>query len=221
MKNVLIISNDSRFYRYLINEYYKIARIVNISYSYEEGIKNIKLKRPDIVIVKSRIQNHKIIDLLNKINILLNYQPLVLIIGNLNINNIQDKYKNCILLKEDISKTNIIFQYLKDDDNIENRIKEEMQKMGFEMKNKGDYLILNVIKYIKQNENIGNNLERDIYPRIATINNVSKEQIKWNINSSINSAYCSSYKIMCDYFNASNLEKPTSKFIISTLLNIL
>lgn len=226
MKNVLVISNDFEFYKTLNNEYYDKIRIINISSSYEEGIKNMGLKRPDIIILKIRIQYYKMINLINKIKELIDYHPLIILVSNTNMYDIQLKYKKCFIIREDekIIVFNNIFQYIscfKEDDNIDEKIKKEMLKMGFEMKNKGDNLILNVTKYIKQNKIIGTNLERDIYPKIAIITNISEKQIKWNINYSINSVYDSKHDVMCRYFNINTYEKPTSKFIISTLLNKL
>lgn len=226
MKNVLVISNDFEFYKVLNNDYYDRVRIINISSSYEEGIENLVLKKPDIIILKTRIQYYKMINLTNIINELYDYQPLIILVSSTNMYDIQSKYKKCVIIREYDKKNvfNNIFQYIncfKNDDSIEEKIKKEMLKMGFEMKNKGDYLILSVAKYIKQNKIIGTNLEREIYPKIAIITNTTEKQIKWNINYSINSVYDSKHDVMCKYFNINSYEKPTSKFIITTLLNKL
>ena len=225
MKSILVVCKNFEFCKELNNEYCDKARIINISSSYEEGIKNILLKKPNVIILKIRIKYYEIIDLISKINKLPEYNPLILLISNANMYDIQKRYKKFVVIKDDndVSNTfNMISKYVEFKiDCLEKRITEEMLKTGFEMKNKGDYLILKVIEFMNQNKGIGTNLERDVYPKVASTIKISEKQIKWNINYSIDSVYSSRGNIMCKYLGISNYEKPTSKLVISSLLNRL
>lgn len=222
MKNVLIISKDLNFYRELNNNFYNVIKIINISCSYKEGLESIISNTPDIIILKIRMQYDQVLELFEKISKQKKYNPLIILISSKNMLEIQNKHSNCIFIKEDnhmMTAFKTIFHYSNKMD-IENKIKKELMKMGFEMKNKGDYLIINVIKYIFLNQDV-NNLEREIYPALASSMGISEKQIKWNINYSINSIYNTKSEIMCHYLNIHPNEKPTSKLVIFSLLNKL
>ena len=93
-----------------------------------------------------------------------------------------------------------------------------MTNIGFEMKNKGDILLLEAIKYIKINGKIKSNLNNEVYPYISNKTNIAVNQIKWNIISSLNKIYKYNLKDMENYFNIKITNKPTVKYVIYKIL---
>jgi hypothetical protein len=94
-----------------------------------------------------------------------------------------------------------------------------MLNSGFEMKNKGDFMLVSVIKYIKNNNYLYNNLERDVYPNIAVQYNTTVKNIKVNIVYSIDKVYNDSAEIIQKYLMNGRKDKPTPKYIINCIVN--
>lgn len=101
---------------------------------------------------------------------------------------------------------------------IEKKIYNKMTNIGFEMKNKGDILLLEAIKYIKINGKIKSNLNNEVYPYISNKTNIPVNQIKWNIIYSLNKIYKYNLKDMENYFNIKITNKPTVKYVIYKIL---
>lgn len=229
MNKILIASKNLDFIKRIINSINdEKLKVVNLCTNFQEILHNLMYYEIDFLIIDFSLTIVEINDIINLCNEIIKNNPIIFLSSN---KNIEIKYSNIYFFNKEID-ANFIINYLKylvkynssikkDDLELENKIKEEMTKMGFEMKNKGDYLIISVIKYIILNKNIGNNLERDIYPIIALNMGIPEKQIKWNINYSINSIYDAKHDIICRYLNIKSFEKPTSKLVISTLLNRL
>lgn len=225
MKSVLIISNNFDFCREMSNNMLEDAKIVNISTNYEEGLINIVNIKPDVVILECEVQYYKIIYFLKEIATINLYSPTVIIITSVNLYDIAEKHPNCFVIKRK-SKNYLmlykIFKYIEEDvpeDILDIKIRTEMIKAGFEMKNKGDFLIIYVLKYIKMNEILGTKLEKEIYSSVAKAIGIPERQIKWNINYSIQSVYDSRPHKLCKYLNIDLLQKPTTKYVIFTIVN--
>ncbi len=228
MNKIQIVTKNMKFCKYMINNICDNAKVDNISTSYQESINNIITNKPDVIIFEEEIQYYKVLNLIKIIREIIKYQPLIILINGSNLCNIAEKYKKCIIIKD---KRNSIFRICKilkhiNDENfvkesLDDKILSQMYKMGFDMKNKGDHLIVLVVKYIKENKNVGTNLEKDVYKSISKDIGVSENQIKWNINYSINSIYEVKPKIMCNYLNIELHEKPTTKVLIFSLLSNL
>lgn len=226
MKNILILSNNFEFCKDINNNMPDDTRILNISSKYEEGIQNCLSIKPDIIILEMELQYYKIVFLLNEIEKLKLYNPIVIIITSNNMYDVVNKYPYCSIIKRKTKNYLMLYRLFRiieeeapDDDALENKIKAEMFKSGFEMKNKGDYFILYVLKYIKTHESIGTKLEKEIYPIVSKAIGVSEKQVKWNINYSVSSVYETKTHQLCRYLNISDSQKPTTKYILFTLVN--
>lgn len=225
MKSVLIISNNFDFCKEMNNNMLEEAKIVNISTSYEEGVVNTIRTKPDIVILETEVQYYKVVYLMKEIENLRLYNPTVIIITSSNLYDIMDKHPNCSVIKRKSKNYLMLYKIFKcieedvPDDILENKIRAEMFKVGFEMKNKGDFFILYVLKYIKTHESVGTKLEKEIYPNISQTINIPERQIKWNINYSIQSVYETKAHQLCKYLNIDVIQKPTTKYVIFTIVN--
>lgn len=229
MNKILIASKSLNFVKRIINsidnEKLKVAKVCT---NFQEILRNLRCYDINFLIIDFSLTINEINDIIKLLNQVSKNKPIIFLICN---KNIEYKYDNVYFFYKEIDM-NFIVNYLKYLENynlsvkrdnliLENKIKEEMIKMGSELKNKGDYLIISVIKHIILNKNVGNNLERDIYPIIALNMGISKKQIKWNINYSINSIYFTKHETMCKYLKIKSFEKPKTKFVISTILNRL
>ena len=225
MKKVLVISNEFSFCKEINNNMVEGCRLTNISDSFEEGVTNIINLQPDIIVLELEVQYYKILFMMSQIEKLKLYNPTVIIISDLDLCYITEKYSNCVVVTRMKKLHLLLFRIFKcieenvPDNVIENRILEEMHKLGFEMKNKGDYLILKTLKYIKTHNNIGTNLEKDVYPNISKVLNTEERKIKWNINYSINSLYEAKPYQVCNYLHIDVNEKPTTKYVILSIVN--
>lgn len=197
MNKILIASKDLNFIKSIINSMDEVEyKITNLSTNFKETLSNILNNELDFVIIDlilSMEQINNIIKLLDDIK-----RETSVIFLNLT-KDIKCQNKNIYFFKKEISKE-FVFSYLrymlknnfiKKDENLEleNKIWKEMISAGFEMKNKGDLLLLEVIKYIKLKGKTNSNLKQDIYPYIARMLNISIGKIKWNIIYSINRTY--------------------------------
>lgn len=189
MNKILIASKDLNSVKSIINSMDEVEyKITNLSTNFKEILSNILNNELDFIIIDlilSMAQINNIIKLLDDIK-----RETSVIFLNLT-KDIKCQNKNIYFFKKEISKE-FVFSYLrymlknnfvKKDENLEleNKIWKEMINAGFEMKNKGDLLLLEVIKYIKLKGKTNSNLKQDIYPYIAKMLNISIGKIKWNI----------------------------------------
>ena len=226
MNKILIASKDLNFIKSIINSMDEVEyKITNLSTNFKETLSNILNNELDFVIIDlilSMEQINNIIKLLDDIK-----RETSVIFLNLT-KDIKCQNKNIYFFKKEISKE-FVFSYLrymlknnfiKKDENLEleNKIWKEMISAGFEMKNKGDLLLLEVIKYIKLKGKTNSNLKQDIYPYIARMLNISIGKIKWNIIYSINRTYLYNSEMMEKYLQENLKNKPTPKYIIYKIL---
>ncbi|MBO5477941.1 MAG: hypothetical protein J6A15_09350 [Clostridia bacterium] len=228
MINIFVISKNFDFCKKINNEinYNKNnerVNIINISSTYEEAIDNIIYFKPDIIIVDIKIKYSQILNLFEFINKKNFYLPKIILINNLELSSKISNYENILILDcesflEDFNE--ILYDVLKGSNNeqFENKIINEMKKIGFEMKNKGEYYLVETIKYLKINRKYEFNLEREIYPFLAQKCNVDYRKIKWNINYAVDNLYHTKTKQVIKYLDIQLSEKPTSKFIIADIL---
>lgn len=106
-------------------------------------------------------------------------------------------------------------------EHINSRIDEELEILHFNPLFLGTRYLKECIYYIiKNSKKDFDNLKRDVYPLIAYKHKKTVNNIKCNINSSVNAMYfdCEIEKII-KYFNFSKDYKPTTKLIINTIVN--
>lgn len=223
MKNFLIMSKKINFVKKIIdfiNEE-ELSKI-NLITSYKDIQRNIYSNIVDIMIIESKLTNKEVNDIIELLDSTKKCTIIVLI--NYNNNNYK-KYDNLYILNENDNiqmlflKKLIESNYIEEKEEIiEKKIYNKMTNIGFEMKNKGDILLLEAIKYIKINGKIKSNLNNEVYPYISNKTNIPVNQIKWNIIYSLNKIYKYNLKDMENYFNIKITNNPTVKYVIYKIL---
>lgn len=229
MNKILIVSKDLNFVKSIINSMDGVEyKIINLSTNFKEILSNILNNELDFIIIDLVLN----ITQINNIIKLLDDIKRETSVFFLNVTReIKCQNKNVYFFKKEISK-DFVFSYLRymiknnfakkyENLELENKIWKEMISAGFEMKNKGDLLLLEVIKYIKLKGKTNSNLKQDTYPYIARMLNISIERIKWNIIYSINHTYLYNSEIMEKYLQENLKNKPTPKHIIYKILENL
>lgn len=228
MKNMLIASKNISFIKKMNNSIDKEKiTIINLCTKYDEVINSIKLYKPDFIIIELNLVIEQIYNIINISYIYEKNEPIIFISSNISLP--QNFLQNNLYFfnkKLDVNYINDCLRYLtkdllvENDENydLEKKVLNEMLKMGFEMKNQGDVFLLEAIKYIKQNRKTKNDLKNDIYPAISKKLNIPISRIKWNIIYSINCTYSYKSDIMENYWKHDKKSKPTTKFVIFTIL---
>lgn len=107
---------------------------------------------------------------------------------------------------------------------LRNRIIDILKAFPFDFKLVGTFYILESILYCYENKTdyVFENLERKVYPNVATICNCKSSNIKWAIVRSINAMHsCKTeynQKLLSDNFKVDISEKTTAKQLISTIV---
>lgn len=223
MNRVLIMTSNLDFYKE-INDYIQDINLnckINVITNFEEMMEKCLKYEIDLIIIESQIKDNQLKFLTN---IFFNNSNII-IIGNNELNKVKENLTNVEIIskyevKEKIKRNlekSIAGEYIE----IDKKIKDEMKKIGFEMKNKGDIYLLKVIRYLKVNLKEEFNLEKDIYPIIANEVKKSKKNIKWNIDYAVNNLFDLKYDKVNMYFNLDSYSKPTTKYVISYICNKL
>ena len=142
------------------------------------------------------------------------------------------KYDNRISLSnnnsfEEIKKHLEKFTFKITKDIIKEKSTQILLKFGFSLKHIGTKYLIEAISYsyIINFDNSFENLEKNIYPYIAKLNDTNVDNVKWSIARSINLMYLNhttkSIVELENYFYLDHLEKPTPKLVISIIRNKL
>ena len=124
--------------------------------------------------------------------------------------NIYNKINEIIYYKENNKKTI----------NIKKLITKELTNLGYNISHKGTKYLIDSINYIHINQNkYLDNLNQELYPIIAKINNESLNNVKCYITRETNEMYLScKIEKMKKYFNFEEDIKPNVKTVINTVL---
>lgn len=106
---------------------------------------------------------------------------------------------------------------------IRKRVRKILEKFNFDFKLIGTKYLLEAIvySYLTREAYLFENLEKQIYPYVSQLYNVSPLNIKWGIIRTINNMRLKLTKSDLQNFSLENSEKITSKFIISEIVNRL
>lgn len=227
MKKMIIFSDNLRFCKEIINDFQdsKNETKYYIFEQYEELLEKIPKGEFSIIIIEKKLKFKELEKVIADILMHVKYYTKIIVFSSIRDCNILKENKNVIFIprnveeKQNVISFNKVLKGLFED--CEDKIKSEIKKMGFDMKNKGDYILVKVISYCYRNYDRCSNLEKEIYPKVAKIINVSEKQIKWNINYSINSTYANNTETMKRYLSIKDMQKPTTKFLINNVLNNL
>ena len=199
-------------------------RVIGITIDFNELCNLIPETKSEIIIICNA--NCDTLPLL-KIS---NYTPLIIIISDYKTK-IQ-KSKNKILISNKVSSKYIQNQILSciENKNIEfirQEVVDILTSLKFDFKFLGTHYLLDCIiySYLHRDSYEFENLEKKVYPYIATKNKTSVGNVKWAIIRSINNMYLNhttqTFHIVEDYFCISFPEKPTNKLIIGMIVNKL
>lgn len=99
-------------------------------------------------------------------------------------------------------------------------ISNELSKFYFKKYTKGFKYLNEAILICIKDENAIDNLEKNVFTKIASIHNEkSALNVKWTIEQIIKTMYNNtSANILSNYFNIDKYLKPTTKFIIYTIV---
>lgn len=227
MYNLLLMGDNYNTIKQICNSIIsKIEniKIIGITIDFNELCSLISETKSEIIIICNT--NYDTLPLL-KIS---NYTPLIIIISDYKTK--IKKFKNKILISNKVSSKYILNQI---ESCIENRnvefVRQEvvdiLKYLKFDFKFLGTHYLLDCIvySYLHRDSYEFENLEKKVYPYIATKNKTSAGNVKWAIIRSINNMYLNhttqTFHIIEDYFCISFPEKPTNKLIIGMIVNKL
>lgn len=233
MQNILIAERNIDFVIELINDINnnKDIRICNITRTIKEFLQILNTKNYiDIIILDDQTLFYIENDDIRKIKYKGKYGKAIVEIENKN-NKENNKRIICIIIDSnkkisEITKIiNEIVCYKEStrEEYINKKIINELSFLGYDFSLKGTIYLIETIKYISLNKNIGlDKLEKNIYPKIGKIYNTSAHNVKCRINSATTAMYynCEAEKLK-HYFNFNIDEKPKTKSIIKIILNKL
>lgn len=236
MINLLVAEDNIHYAKTLINyilKENKDIRLINLSTNGKETLETIYSNAIDLIILDLKMPALSGIDVLNSImHWDLEPDPIIVVLSGESemISKIRDydivsiflnksvgleKINNSII--EEIKKRN---ESIKEKD-IKEKIFKELLNLGFNIRHIGTTYIAETIEFIYQinNKQYCENLEKNIYSKIARIHFKSIQNIKTNIVKATNNMYmeCDRNKLM-SYFSFEYDYKPTPKMIINTIL---
>lgn len=203
MIRTLIVDDNLQYIKNILNTVLSKFDDINIIYiatSGAEALDIISTNNIDLIFLDLKLPDFNGIELIKKINVLnsIKHPNIIVISGdtsllsNFRINqyicNIINKSENIKSIYDKIKETINELNYQSCQNNIKNEIISELTSLGYSLKYKGTYYILEAIIYIYRNNNLNllDNLEKNVYTYIAYKNNKTVNNIKTNIIKSTN-----------------------------------
>ncbi len=236
MKNLLIIEDDLIQSYLLINSICRNIsdiRLYNIVSTGKEAIKIITENKVDIIILKLNLVDMEGIEIINfiKNNKMTKYIGSIFVITN-DIKLLSQVIDNEYVfgygslissgefiikqIKEMMSKKEKLINYK----SLENRIKTELEKLGFQFSYIGTRYMYECIYMCYYKQDIYKiNLSKDIYPSISAKYFRTINSIKTSIFQVIDLAYRSIDKsILSEYLGYNVITRPSTKEILNSIL---
>lgn len=225
MVNVLICDDNKAFCLALVNyvlKFNKNLRIADIVTNGKDAINSINELRPEIILLDIKMPYCSGLEVLSYIKNIDEYEPRIIFIsgdigGIAELNNSKEKY---LLIEKGTSFDNI----LRVISNIEREIESSrinkyvddfLKKINFNITSIGFKYLKKAILLAYEEPCLLDNMENNLYEKIASVYNVSNKKIKWNIQKLINSMWRYSVEEqICDIFEIKDKRKPTAKLII-------
>ncbi len=214
-----------------INEDNSIIRVCNIA---KDGKKTIDIlnnqKNIDIILLDYKMPIYNGLEVLEKIENRDKYVDSFIIISG-EIESVI-KMRQCDLVHSILFKTlsmedikNKIMQLveykedIKENEDIDKKILNEMLFLNYNISLKGTKYLIDAIKYVYDNRNYLDNLEKFVYPKIAQKYNEKLCNIKCRIGKATMLMYCNcEIEKLKEYFNLDVDIKPKLKTIIDTIV---
>lgn len=237
MYNLLIADDNLMYVKCLANNILskdKYVRLVKIATDGDEVYQYIKNEKIDLLLLDIKMPIYSGIEVLKKIDEDKSiYVPKVIIIsGEINEENYKLYYRYnviaCMHKNWEIEKitkevTNIMsgFEKNKISKQIENFVWQELLNLNYNAKHKGTiYIKESIMLILNMNNDIVDNLEKNVYVYVASKYGTSTENIKNNIVKATNNMYTQcKIEFLLEYFSFKEDIKPTPKFVISTIIN--
>lgn len=234
MYNLLIADDNIDFSKCLINSLMKQlpnVRLVSISTDGVETLTLLENNSIDLLLLDLDMPKINGIEILNTLEKSFYIPNIVVISGYLDMLNKVRTYRfvtNFIYKGFDfnsiVSKLISIIKKLdsnKEDSLIKSKIINELQFLGFNLKHKGTIYLLDIIYFIMTNGYSYNldNLQKNIYSKIAIKYNTSLLNIKHNIFKAIQFMYVENdAEKIKKYFSFYADTKPNTKLLIATVI---
>lgn len=235
MINVLIADDNVDYAINLmnyINEKNENIRVCNIAKDGKEALEILNNKNCiDVILLDYKMPIYNGEQVLSKIKDKERYEDSCIIIsGEIEsvISMIGNKMIHSVMYKtmsmnEIVRAINKVFKYkesIKETELLKNKIIEELLYLGYDISHKGTQYLIKTIDYIAANPNKHvENLERNIYPKIANIYNDSVHNVKCRINNATTIMYCNcEIEKLKNYFHFDIDAKPKVKTIINTVI---
>ena len=230
----LVIANDElttvkKFLNTII-EMNNNVKVIGISSNGEEVLEKMKKSTPDILLLDLKITNMNEFEILDKLikyeDKCLNKTKIIIISEHIEEIYIKEKHKKyiyAILPKPYNMKilSNLINEVNEEVEtcNIRKFINKEMDKFNFNRNTNSYKYLKDAIFQVIRNIDLNFELERDIYKRVAQINNKKNELvIKWSIEKLMERMYINTKcTTIQEYFNFTEDIKPTTKLFIRTI----
>lgn len=222
MINALIIDDNINYIKYLINNV--ISEVENIRVSHiatngQEAINILKKENFDLIMLDLKMPNMSGIDIIEKIKRmnLIKMPKIIVISGEIDfiyciknnyiVSDIVEKNSSIVTIKNKLENIVSNMKLLEKVEYAKEEIVHELLNIGYNFKHKGTQYIYETIMYIyeKNNMDLIDNLENNVYKYIAYKHNKTTLNIKINI---INST-----KLILE-----NNDNITPKYVISKIL---
>lgn len=225
MLNVLIVCNNLKFVKYIINNMSNI-NIHKIATSIDEALFILKSEQIDLILINSSKDN--ILNLLNILELEHNKKYLnsiITISKNVNSFNNNPYIYSSHFLNDTDSLLEVVRSYIfscSNDDFVRTKIINELQYLGYNTSYVGTRYISDIIYIMHNDYPVHNyNIKKNIYPILYKKYHKSYSNIKSNMSKATEIMYyeCDENRLK-DYLNLPTLySKPRSIDIIHTVLN--
>ncbi len=186
--------------------------ITHISTNANDAYEYITIRNPDVILLNLQIEDFDVLELFellkkfdasNEIIIITEEDNNLLntIVKNYNITRVFLKPFNLKILNECLSNINKEkIEELKKQ-NLYNSLDEILSKFNFNRNSIGYSYIIDIFKICFKYGSVPTPFESNVYLKLAKLNNLNKsENIKWNVEKSINSMKNSTNKEIIEYY---------------------
>lgn len=229
MLKILILCKNNSTAKSILNKVIsniKELQLIGIANNENESLELIQKREPNLIIST----NEKIINLI-KTNYT-TYTPGIILISKSKENNKDWYYRNLLILNYNLNFkkiSNCILDFIQNNITYSKKqtLIELLSKIGFDLKLVGTTYLIDSILYVNTYKGAFSfeQLQRDIYSHVATINHTNIDRVKWSIARSINYMYNkqtqNTYRYAEKYFGLEYPQKPTPKLVINSIANIL
>ena len=235
MINILIADDNIEFAVNLMNYINRENRNIKVCYIAKDGNETLEILNNkndiDVILLDYKMPVYNAIEVLKRIEKKERYLDSCIIISG-EIESIIEIRKNELMnsfiykgtsitqIVKEINKLLKNKELVKRDKIVNNKIMEQILLLGYDISHKGTQYLIKSIEYVYNNNIEIENLEKEVYPKVALMCNEKVHNIKCRINRATDHMYynCSIDKIK-KYFCFDIDAKPKIKTIINTIIS--